>query len=65
SLLRPYSQAFFAWIESNQTDTSRLLTGQSLVDARKWTQGKSLSDLDYRFLTASEEFDNDQIQQHL
>ncbi|MGB6300661.1 MAG: AAA-like domain-containing protein [Rivularia sp. (in: cyanobacteria)] len=65
SLLRPYSQAFDAWIASNQTDISRLLRGQALKDAKKWTQGKSLSDLDYQFLTASEEFDNQQIQQQL
>ena len=39
SLLRPYSQAFDAWIASNQTDASRLLRGQALKDAKKWTQG--------------------------
>ncbi|MDY6896542.1 MAG: AAA-like domain-containing protein, partial [Cyanobacteriota bacterium] len=65
SLLRPYSQAFDAWIASNQTDSSRLLRGQALKDAKKWTQGKSLSDLDYQFLTASEEFDNKEAQEHL
>ncbi len=65
SLLRPYSQAFDAWIASNQTDVSRLMRGQALKDAKKWTQGKSLSDLDYQFLTASEEFDNQEAQQHL
>ncbi len=63
--LRPYSQAFDAWIISHQTDSSRLLQGKALKDARKWTQGKSLSDLDYQFLTASEQFDNNQIQQQL
>lgn len=65
SLLRPYSQRINAWIASNQTDTSRLLSGQALKDAKKWTQEKSLSDIDYQFLTASEEFDNQQIQQQL
>ncbi|BAY82388.1 WD-40 repeat protein [Calothrix parasitica NIES-267] len=65
SLLRPYSQAFDAWIASNQIDTSRLLRGQALRDAKKWTQGKSLSDLDYQFLTASEEYDNKETQEHL
>ncbi len=65
SLLRPYSQAFDAWIASNQTDSSRLLRGQALKDAKKWTQGKSLSDLDYQFLTVSEELDNQQAQQQL
>ncbi|MEO0839448.1 MAG: AAA-like domain-containing protein [Cyanobacteria bacterium J06643_5] len=65
SSLRPYSQAFNAWIASNQIDTSRLLRGQALRDAKKWTQGKSLSDLDYQFLTASEEYDNKETQEHL
>ncbi len=65
TLLRPYSQAFDAWIASNQTDSSRLMRGQALKDAKKWTQGKSLSDLDYQFLTASEEFDHQEAQQHL
>ncbi|MGB3757673.1 MAG: AAA-like domain-containing protein [Rivularia sp. (in: cyanobacteria)] len=37
SQLRPYSQAFDAWIASNQTDASRLLRGQALKDAKKWT----------------------------
>ncbi|MBV6625321.1 MAG: AAA-like domain-containing protein [Rivularia sp. (in: Bacteria)] len=65
SLLRPYSQAFDAWIASNQTDASRLLRGQALKDAKKWIQGKSLSDLDYLYLTASQELDNYETQQHL
>ena len=65
SQLRPYSQAFDAWVASNQIDSSRFLRGQALKDAKKWTQGKSLSDLDYQFLTASEEFDNQEAQQHL
>ncbi len=65
SLLRPYSQTFDAWIASNKIDTSRLLRGQALRDAKKWTQGKSLSDLDYQFLTDSEEYDNKETQEHL
>ena len=61
--LRPYSQAFNAWIASKQTDRSRLLRGQSLKDASYWAQGKSLSDLDYQFLTASGELDRLEMQQ--
>ena len=61
--LRPYSQAFNAWIASKQTDKSRLLRGQSLKDASDWAQGKSLSDLDYQFLAASGELDRLELQQ--
>ncbi|HEY9802763.1 MAG TPA: AAA-like domain-containing protein [Leptolyngbyaceae cyanobacterium] len=60
--LRPYSQAFNAWIASNYEDESRLLRGQALKDAQNWSQGKSLSDWDYRFLTASQEYEQREIQ---
>ncbi|MEG4506490.1 AAA-like domain-containing protein [Microcoleus sp. F6_B4] len=63
--LRPYSQAFNAWIASGQQDRSRLLRGQSLKDASYWAQGKSLSDLDYQFLAASGELDRLEVQQAL
>ncbi len=63
--LRPYSQAFDAWIASKQQDSSRLLRGQALIDAQNWAQGKSLSDLDYQFLAASTELDRREVQQGL
>mgnify|MGYP005837555495 CR=1 FL=1 len=63
--VRPYSQAFDAWIASLQQDTSRLLRGQALKDASYWAQGKSLSDLDYQFLAASQELDRLKVQQTL
>ncbi|MEG4114200.1 MULTISPECIES: AAA-like domain-containing protein [unclassified Microcoleus] len=63
--LRPYSQAFNAWIASKQQDESRLLRGQALKDASYWAQGKSLSDLDYQFLAASGELDKLEMQQAL
>lgn len=53
--LRPYSQTLEAWIASKQTDDSRLLRGQALKDALAWALGKSLSDLDYKYLAASQE----------
>lgn len=52
--LRPYAAALAAWRQSDCQDQSRLLKGQALKDAQRWTQGKSLSDLDYRFLAASQ-----------
>lgn len=64
-LLRPYSQAFDAWIASGQIDCSRLLRGQALIDAQTWARGKSLSDSDYQFLAASEQHDRYEVQQNL
>ena len=63
--LRPYSQAFGAWIASNRQDKSRLLRAQALRDAQHWSQGKSLDNLDYKFLAASEELDRREMQQAL
>jgi hypothetical protein len=63
--LRPYYETFNAWIASNQKDESRLLRGQALIDAETWAHGKSLSNLDYRFLAASEELDRREMQQAL
>ncbi|MBE9011151.1 AAA-like domain-containing protein [Pseudanabaenaceae cyanobacterium LEGE 13415] len=52
--LRPYSEALNQWKRSSYQDESRLLRGQALIDAQKWSMGKQLSDEDYRFLTASQ-----------
>jgi WD40 repeat protein len=57
SALRLYADTFNAWIESNCQDDSRLLRGQALIDAKTWSQGKSLSDWDYKFLAASQELE--------
>ncbi len=62
SKLRPYSQTFDAWVASQQTDPSRLLRGQALLDAQLWSQDKQLSDLDYRFLAASAQSDRQEAQ---
>jgi len=63
--LRPYGAALEAWTESQHQDHSRLLRGQALQDALHWSQGKSLSTLDYRFLAASEEQHYQDVQQRL
>ena len=60
--LRPYSQTLDAWIASQKTDESRLLRGKALKDAQIWSQGKSLSDLDYQFFAASVEWDRKEVQ---
>ncbi|MEM6435732.1 MAG: AAA-like domain-containing protein, partial [Cyanobacteria bacterium P01_D01_bin.115] len=63
--LRPYSEAFEAWVTSQQMDESRLLRGQALQDAQAWARGKSLSDLDYRFLALGQEQEQAEIQRSL
>ncbi|WP_445633557.1 WD-40 repeat-containing protein [Nostoc sp. DSM 114161] len=63
--LRPYSQAFNAWVASQSCDTSRLLRGTALLEALAWSQGKSLRDLDYQFLTASQECDRREVEAQL
>ncbi|MEC4814895.1 MAG: AAA-like domain-containing protein [Scytonema sp. PMC 1069.18] len=63
--LRPYSQTFNAWIKSSYQDKSRLLRGQALKDAQKWALSKSLSDLDYQFLAASQEYEAQEVQMAL
>ncbi|MEC4818679.1 MAG: AAA-like domain-containing protein, partial [Scytonema sp. PMC 1069.18] len=63
--LRPYSQAMNGWIASNQKEKLHLLRGKTLSDAQNWAKGKSLSNLDYRFLAASEELDRQEVHQAL
>jgi hypothetical protein len=53
--LRPYSEAFAAWLASNCQDKSRLLRGRALQEAQTWANGKNLSAQDYQFLTVSQE----------
>ncbi|MDJ0678276.1 MAG: AAA-like domain-containing protein [Xenococcaceae cyanobacterium MO_167.B52] len=65
SQLRPYSEALRAWQKSRYQDTSRLLRGKALQDAQKWSWDKSLSDIDYRFLSSSEELDRKEAQRAL
>ncbi|BAY95888.1 MULTISPECIES: AAA-like domain-containing protein [unclassified Tolypothrix] len=60
--LRPYSETFTAWLASHCQDESRLLRGQALRDAQAWAADKSLSNLDYQFLTASLELDKREVQ---
>ncbi|MEH2403619.1 AAA-like domain-containing protein, partial [Nostoc sp.] len=63
--LRPYSDTLNAWIESERQDESRLLLGKTLQDAQEWAVGKSLSDLDYQFLAASQELEKRDVHKKL
>ncbi len=60
--LRPYSEAFTAWVDSRCSDESRLLRGEALKDAQDWARGKSLSGFDYQFLAAGQELDMREVQ---
>ncbi|MEO0969450.1 MAG: AAA-like domain-containing protein, partial [Cyanobacteria bacterium J06639_18] len=53
--LRPYSEAFRAWVISGGKDESRLLRGNALADAEEWAKDKNLSYQDKQFLAASRE----------
>ncbi|MEL4896750.1 WD40 domain-containing protein [Crocosphaera sp. Alani8] len=55
--IRPYSEMLTAWVNSNYEDNSRLLRGKALEDALNWSMDKSLSNLDYKFLTESQNLD--------
>lgn len=59
--LRPYAETLEAWVASSK-DESWLLRGQALQDSQAWAIGKSLSDLDYQYLAASQELDKHKMQ---
>ncbi|MCC5608460.1 CHASE2 domain-containing protein [Nostoc sp. CHAB 5834] len=63
--LRPYADAIAAWSTSSCQDESYLLRGQALQDTLTWALGKSLGDLDYQFLAASQELAKRQAQMSL
>jgi len=63
--LRPYSEAFTAWLASGCEDESRLLRGQAQQDALVWAANKSLSHQDYQFLAASQQLDKREAQKAL
>lgn len=52
--LRPYAVKLDRWVKSNYQDESQLLRARALIDAQEWSAGKSLGDLDYQFLAASQ-----------
>ena len=63
--LRPdfYAIALSGWLGSNGQESSWLLRGQMLEKAQQWAADKSLSDQDYRFLEASRELKQHDLQQ--
>jgi adenylate cyclase len=53
--LRPYTPKFNAWLSSQQQDESHLLQGAELQKAMVWKTDRMLSDMDYRFISASQD----------
>jgi O-acetyl-ADP-ribose deacetylase (regulator of RNase III) len=60
--LRPYSEAFTAWLASSCQDESRLLRGKALQDSLAWASGKSLNEQDFQFLAASQKLEKQEVQ---
>ncbi|KAF3884436.1 MULTISPECIES: CHASE2 domain-containing protein [Nostocales] len=63
--MRPYAQNLKAWIASSQQDKSQLLQGHALQEALAWSEDKKLSDIDYRFLAASQELVKQELEKSL
>ncbi|MBR8834793.1 MAG: AAA-like domain-containing protein, partial [Stigonema ocellatum SAG 48.90 = DSM 106950] len=63
--LRPYAEALTAWVDSGYQDESRLLRGQALQNALAWATGKSLGNVDYEFLAASQKLDKREVENAL
>ena len=63
--LRPYAESLNAWLVSEYQDESRLLRGEALQEARNWASDKSLDDLDYRFLDASQQLNQRAVELNL
>ena len=63
--MRPYAQSFQVWLNSRQQDESSLLKGLALQEALVWADKKKLSDLDYRFLSASQELAKREVESDL
>ncbi|MBD2179203.1 AAA-like domain-containing protein [Pseudanabaena sp. FACHB-1998] len=63
--LRPYGEAFKAWMDSTCQDESRLLRGQALQDALGWSVDKHLSNYDYHFFSASQDLEKREVEMAL
>ncbi|KST65395.1 WD40 domain-containing protein [Mastigocoleus testarum] len=61
--LRPYSESFNRWLASGYKDESRLLRGQALQVALNWSRNKNLSIIDYKFLAASQAYENKEVKE--
>jgi hypothetical protein len=62
---QPYAKNMIVWLDSGCKDESHLLCEQVLETAVAWAEGKSLSDLGYKFLMASLKLENRHLQDNL
>lgn len=60
--LRPYAAALAAWVASDEQDIACLLRGNALLEAQIWAADKRLGTQDYRFLAASQDLAQQEIQ---
>ncbi len=65
SELRPYDRTINAWSASHFQDKAYLLKGLALQNALTWSAAKHLSDLDYRYLSASQEAEKQAVESDL
>lgn len=63
--LRPYSENLNAWVASQCQEEMHLLQGIGLQKALAWSEKKQLGDIDYRFLSASQELAKQEIANYL
>ena len=63
--LCPCSREIKLWLASQGQDDSRLLRGRALKDAQRWASGRSISQVEYQFLNASQKQEQAQLRQNL
>jgi AAA-like domain len=63
--LRPYSESMDAWLKSEKADPSRLLRGEALKEAKIWAATRSLGEVDYQYLAASQELIAGEMERNL
>ena len=63
--LNPFDRQADLWLESAGQDRSRLLRGQALKEAQAWAKVNSISQVQFQFLTASQEQEQLDIRQKL
>ena len=51
--VRPYASALAEWVQSGRRDQGALLRGETLAAARRWAEGRTLSQSDYDFIDSS------------
>ena len=63
--VRPYNLALTNWIAKDRADPTYLLKGKDLQATLTWALGKSLADIDYQFLVASQNLAQKEVQNAL